>query len=303
MVQPLRRKRADGTLYRRRKKVEEELERVTQLTLQDVLAAGRAGQRGKAGVSSEALVHLLRREARGGNAQGLGVDGLVSVLIERTESMLRSHISWAFDELQREEILREVVDRVIDEIVDPSDKADYAEVNFNDWLMHNRIDACRKQTRRAERAEQIGDALQNLAENEADIVLVGDGQEAASPKPSPEAAYALAEARATAPLPAQIEAGEFTAEDRYRIASAVRAANLDERVRDAFLLHQYLDVPIDSQDPEKHTLVKHFGMSEKTIRNWLRRAEEAFAKLRGETNERRSDEVPEPGLGAPRLSR
>ena len=304
MVRPLKKRRADRLLYRRRRKVEEELERLTELNLPDVLADARGGgQRGKAAVSSEALVHLLRREARRGNGQGPGVDGLVSVLMERSETMLRRHISCAFDELQREEIIREVIDRMIDEIVDPSDKADYAEVNFNDWLAHNRVDACRKQMRKTERMKRIGDAIQDLAEDEVDIVLAGDGKGPASPKPTPEAAYALDEAREKAPLPAQIEAGEFTSEDRYRIAAAVRGANLHESVRDAFLLHQYLGVPIDSKDPEKHTLVKHFGKSEKTIRNWLRRAEEAFAKLRGKTNEQRPDEASEPGLGAARLSR
>lgn len=304
MVQLLRKRRADRSLYQRRRKVEKELQRIEGLELPEVLArAKESGQRGKVEVSSEALVYFLRREAWKGNAQGPGVGGLVSILIARSETALRRHISGAFDELQRQEICREVVDRMIDEITDASDKADYAEVNFNDWLAHNRDDACRKQKRKAARIERLGDAVEDLSEDEADIVLAKDGQEPASSEPTPEAAYATAEARETAHLPAQIEAGEFTPDDQYRIAAAVRGAKLDPIVMEAFLLHYYWGVPIDSKDPEKNTLAKHFGKSEKTIRNWLGRAEEAFAKLRGETNDDERDKASEPALGAARLPR
>ena len=78
----------------------------------------------------------------------------------------------------------------------------------------------------------------------------------------------------------------------------MKQANLEPNVLDAFLLHHYWGVPIDSKEPDKHTLRKHFGVSEKTVRNWLRRAEEAFAKVRGETDERKKDEGNGPELGA-----
>lgn len=302
MVQPLRKRRDDGSLYQRRRNVEEELEQLEKLKLPEVLTREReAEQRGEPGVSSEALVYLLRREVREGNPQGPGVDGLISVLIKRSETILTRKISGAFDELQREDICRAVIDRMVDEITDASEKADYAEVNFNDWLKYNRMDACRKQMRKDVRTERLGDAVADLAENEADIVLAKE--ESASPESTPEAAYDLAEAREKARLPPQIEAGEFTPEDRYRIAAALREAKLDPTMLEAFLLYHCWDVLIYSKDPEKHTLVKHFGKSEKTIRNWLRRAEEAFAKQRGETNEGKRDEARKSGLDPTRLSR
>jgi hypothetical protein len=63
MVVPLRKRRADGSLYQRRREVEEELQQLENLLLPDVLARAREGeQRGEASVSSEALVHILRRE-------------------------------------------------------------------------------------------------------------------------------------------------------------------------------------------------------------------------------------------------
>ena len=304
MVEPLRKRHANGSLYRRRAKVERELQDLEKLTLPEIMTRAQAGeQAGKETVSPEALVYFLRRAARSGGTHVPGVDGLVSILIARAERTLRRHISGAFDELQREEVCREVIDGMVDEIADTGDRADYAEVNFNDWLAHNRDDACRKQLRRAKRTERLGDAVEDLHEDEAQLVPEERREEAESAEPTPEAAYVLEQARQKAQLPHQIEAGEFSPEDQFRISEAVKKANLQPHVRDAFLLHHYWDVPIDSKEPDKHTLRKQFGVSEKTIRNWLRRAEEAFAKLRGETNERKKDEGDGPELGAARVPR
>lgn len=300
MVEPLRKRHANGSLYQRRAKVERELEELEKLTLPKILARARAGEHSaKAIVSSEALVYLLRQAARTDGSHGAGVDGLVSILMERAERMLRRHISGAFDEFQREEICREVMDGLVDDITDTGDRGDYAEVNFNDWLEHNRADACRKELRKAKRTERLGDEVDDLGED--DDTPPGTREQSkdpASAEPTPEAAAALAEAREKARLPHRIEASEFSPEDQYRIASTVKQANLEPNVLDAFLLHHYWDVPIDSKEPDKHTLRKHFGVSEKTVRNWLRRAEEAFAKLRGETDEREKDEGNGPELGA-----
>jgi len=303
MVRQLKKKRVDGTPYRRRPEVETELEQLEGLTLAEVLARAREHRpRGETAVSSEALVYLLRREAQKGNARSPGVDGLVSILVARSKNILMRHISNEFDELQREEIYRGVVDRLIDEISEVSDRADYAEINFNHWLARKRYDACNKQKRRLERIRRVGDAVEDLAEDEPDIVRAGDATKAASPYSTPEAAYALSEAHAKARLPAQIQAAEFTPEDRYRIATAVRGAKLGPNVLNAFLLRHYYGMKIDSRKPDEHTLARHFGKSEKTIRNWLGSAEEAFAKLRGETDEDEQDGARELGCGAARLS-
>src|SRR5690349_3157496 len=139
MVEPLRKRHANGSLYQRRAKVEKELEELEKLTLPEILARARAGlQAGEETVSSEALVYFLRRAARAGGSHGPGVDGLVSVLMDRAERTLRRHISGAFDEFQREEICREVMDGVVDDMTDTGGGGDYAEVNFNDWVEDNR---------------------------------------------------------------------------------------------------------------------------------------------------------------------
>jgi len=224
MVEPLRKRRADGSPYLRRREVETELEDLEKLSLPDVLARAREGeQRGKTSVSSEALVHILRREVRTATTRSptLGpIDGLVQILIQRAEAIVRRHLG-SFDEIDREEICKQVTDRIIDEISSDRDLADYAEVNFNDWLWHNRLDACRKQKRRIERVERLGETVDDLEEHEAQIVPEGiDGQ--ASPEPGPEAAYALSEVCEQASLPPRIEDAELSPEDRRRGAGGSR---------------------------------------------------------------------------------
>jgi len=301
MVEPLRKRRADGTLYRRRREVEKELEELEKMNLPDVLARAREGQQsGKAMVSSEALVHILRREVRTATTRAptLGpIDGLLSILIRRAEVITQRHLAGFKDEVDREAICKQVTDRIVDEIVDDSDLADYAEVNFNHWLQHNRIDACRKQERKTRDIERFGDTVEDLAEDEIQVVPEGIDNKANS-DPTPETAYALSEACNKATLPSMLENAALSLDDRYRIAAMVKQANLPAQVLEAFLLHHYLGMQIDSQDQEKHTLVKHFGKSEKSIRIWIKRAETAFAKLREVQHESEPDEANELGIGA-----
>lgn len=305
MVEPLQKRRADGTPYKRRREVEKEIEGLEKLKLPEVLARAREGERsGKTTVSSEALVHILRREVRIATTRSptLGpIDGLVQILIQRAEAILRRHL-WGFGEIDREEICKQVTDRIVDEIYEDSDIADYAEVNFNDWLRHNRLDAFRKQKRKIDRMERLGDSVEDLAEDEAQVVPE-DIDDKTGSEPTTEAACAMSEACDKASLPASIEDAELSPEDRYRIAAMVRQANLPPHVLDAFLLHYYLDMQIESEDPEKYTLVKHFGKSEKSIRLWIKRAEKAFTELRGTKHESEPNEASEPGIGVARVSR
>lgn len=302
MVHPLRKRRSNGDLYQRRPAVETELQELEKLSLLDVLGhARRSEQHGKPSVSSEALVHILRREVRTATTRSstlAPIDGLLQILIQRSETMVRRHLRGFDEEIDREEICKEVTDRIVDEICEDTNLADYAEVNFNDWLRHNRLDACRKQRRKIER---IGDSVEVLAEDEVQIVPESI-EDAASPGPTPEAAYALSEASEKSSLPPRIEDAELSPEDRRRIAWMVKRANLPPEVLDAFLIYHYLDIQIESEDPEKHTLVKQLGKSEKTIRSWIKRAEKVFAKLRETKDESEPDEASKPGISPARVS-
>ena len=303
MVEPLRKRRLDGVLYRRRRAVEKELRDLEKLDMVGVVARARTpAPCGQNVVSSEALVHILRREVRASNAGGPTagpIDALTSILTQRCASILARKLA-RYDEIDREAIAAEVMDHVVDALVEDRELDDYSEVNFNDWLMHNRLDACRKHGRKAARTERLGDAVEDLSDDEAHMV---PGDEEAQDNRTPDALYALNAAREQANLPLRIESANLSPEDQYRIADMVGKASLPPRVLDAFLGYHYLEVPIESNDPEQYTLVKHFAKSEKTIRLWIKRAEKTFAKLRESKHESEQDDTSEPGHGAARLSR
>ena len=304
MVAPLRKRSKGGKRYKRRPEVEQELERLEKLGLPEVVARARAGeQKGKPTLSSEALVHILRREVRlarpDGRTQG-PIDALVSILIARCEVILKRRL-WGYDELAREEMTEAVVNRLVDDIYEDGDKADYAEINFNHWLARNRTDAMRKHARKAARVKQLGEAVENLEENEAQLVTEDQPTEA-SHESSPERLYSLKEERERANLPSIIEHAQFSPDELHRIADVVMQAKLPADVLYAFVAHN-LGMKVESQDAEEHTLVKHFDVSEKTIRNWIERAEKALEEIRKAKNEGKGDDEDEPGIGAVRVSR
>lgn len=297
MVEPLKKRRRNGgALYQRRPEVEAEIEGLEARSIADVLACVRQGDRGEGPpVSSEAIVHILRREVRVATASSLTlsqIDGLLSVLVQRAERTTRRHI-WRFDEIDREQIVEQVTYR-IDDIWAESDIADYAEVNFNDWLMFNRLDAIRKQKRKSDRVTHLGDGVEDLREDQAQVAP----EDIASTDPTPEAIYAQRESREKARLPSSLDGADLSPENRLRIAAMVQRANLPSHILDAFLLHHYLGMKVSSGDPDAYTLTKKFGKSDKTIRLWIERAEAAFAKLREATHEHESGTEHESGIGA-----
>jgi hypothetical protein len=305
MVEPLRKRSKGGKPYERRPAVEQELQRLETLALPDIVVRARAGeQKGKSSVSSEALVHILRREVRvarpDGNTQG-PIDALVSTLIVRCQVILKRRL-WGYDELAREEITEEVINRLVDDIYEDGDKADYAEINFNHWLARNRSDAVRKHERKAARITQLGGSVENLEDVEAQVVTADEATEAGHSS-TPEALLSLKESRERASLPSIMEHTQFSPDDLDRIAEVVRAAKLPADVLYAFLAYHYLGRKVQSEDPDEHTLVKHFDKNEKTIRNWIERAEKVFAELRKANNESEGNDESEPGIGAAGISR
>ena len=301
MVEPLRKRDKDGKPYQRRPAVEKELQGLEKLELAEVVALAREGeQKGKPSVSSEALVHILRREVRGATTRSatLGpIDALASMLIARCERTLKRRL-WLYDDLAREEIAEEVMKHAVNDIYEDGEKADYAEINFNHWLARNRSDAVRKHGRKSARIKPQGETREDPQALEPEIDE--DAGEAGHGS-TPEVLLSLKEARERGNLPSFTQHLDFSPDELHRIAEMARRANLPADVLYAFLAH-HLGLKVESQDPDEHTLVKHFNKSEKTIRLWIKRAEKVFAELRKANNERGNDEG-ELGIGTARIPR
>jgi len=304
MVEPLRKRTRDGKPYSRRPAVQQEFERLEKLELKELVARAKEGeQKGKPFLSSEALVHILRREVRvavsDGPTQG-AIDAIASMLVARCTKILKRRL-WQYDELAQEEITEEVMKHLMNDVLEDGEKADYAEINFNHWLARNRSDAVRKHERKAARFTQFGDTVEDLEETEAQIVREEEPTEA-SHGDTPELLLSLKEARQRGGLPSIMEGARFSAAALHRIAEAARLANLPAEVLYAFLVH-HLGLKVESEDPQEYTLVNHFNKSEKTIRSWIKRAEKVFAELRKAQNETEGNDESEPGIGATGISR
>ena len=282
MPEPLqKRTKKDGVLYRRRVVVEREIIELEDLSSANLVARIRSGDTNKAlKVGSEAIVHFIRRDlriAKNDSAVEGTVDALCSILVKRCERNLKYKLR-TYDDLSREEISKQVLDRLVDDLIDDGDSADYAEVNFNHWLAGNRNDAIRKHGRRARRG-QLVESVDSFSETEGQTAHAGAATAVAVDQETPEGLYSHKEAMEEAGLPFFIQETNFTAEDLWRIATVVKEAKLSDAVLEAFLANK-LGRKIVSQDPSEHTLVKHFGKSERTIRNWITKAEQTFTELR-----------------------
>lgn len=112
MVAPLQNRSKSGKPYKRRPEIEQEFQRLEKLELKDVVARAREGEeKGKPFLSSEALVHLLRREVRMGVPDGPtqgAIDAVAAMLIARCTKILKRRL-WRYDELAQEEIADEVI--------------------------------------------------------------------------------------------------------------------------------------------------------------------------------------------------
>jgi hypothetical protein len=73
-------------------------------------------------------------------------------------------------------------------------------------------------------------------------------------------------------LPCPPMPGELTCEDYVTARQLLRRVR-DERHRKAYAMHHFLGWPLSASDPRAPTVCRLFGLSERQIRTWLRRAE------------------------------
>ena len=80
-----------------------------------------------------------------------------------------------------------------------------------------------------------------------------------------------------------IAANEISNEDKILIEQAVNVLTGDHQT--AFILRHKYDIQIESIDPNEPTLSKYFGKTPRTIRYWLKQADEILKKWQGENHE------------------
>jgi hypothetical protein len=201
-------------------------------------------------LQEECLVYLIREYHREG--QCALVDDLSAVLIERVTRIAGAKL-WTLGRELAGEAFADVVAGLFPAIVDlESDAADFAQVRFRVYVERLATSDYRRYHRRVEEAALFADGEDDATVSVEDHPdLDGDAVE-----------------------DAVIVRGEL---DEALPGLAV----IDELHRTAFILRHYGRWPIEHRDPDIPTISRHFDRDPRTIRNWLKKAEQALEALRG----------------------
>lgn len=250
MVRPLRKNTLLGALYTRRPVVEAEIVELQGLDADDFVARCQLSAKSVAGyVSSEAILYFLRLR-RIDNAHG---ESLFRILMERVMRLLprsRSADGSTADLASleiRDRVMDALIDRIVADQIEYEERLDYFEINFNQALARDRLDAS-SQVRTEQR--------RSIALDSEDAQLLSEIEK---------------------PLE------QLDSFDPYELDKKDYRLLLDEaidtlpplQIKIVELWRQ--GIPITSSDPNVPTISSTLGKAEKTIRN---HRDLAFATLR-----------------------
>ena len=202
-------------------------------------------------LSAEALVYFIRNAERNGDRKSLEL--LFRELLERCTPFFRGKFL-GFNDQDREDLINDVLKKVVEDALASDDRGDYMQVRFWKYLNNKVIDACRVAPRQNENTE-------SLDENVSD-----DGPEG-------------------------MMKHEVVADNRLSTEELTIIAHglskLPSKLRKVYLLRHYVGMNIgsdnpESDDPNKPTLAQHFGCTGRTIRSWLKEAEDLLVGFRKE---------------------
>jgi DNA-directed RNA polymerase specialized sigma24 family protein len=197
----------------------------------------------------EALIYFIRRANRVGNKRL--VNTMMQELYVRCRPLVLGRVR-SFVKETRKEIIQEVLTKIASDLLDPGDVADFAEVSF--WLYLKRL--------------TIDVVRQRVSELNSPEVSV-DGR--------------LSDDDERSELIANIPASSLSLDQIVQLNEGL--ALLPPKQRQAFIMRHAYDMKIESKNPDEMTLSRHFGVTEKTIRNWLDEAERLLTPFREDRNE------------------
>lgn len=239
-IEPLTRRTRAGEMLRRRSEVEEQIKEALALD-SEVLEQRLSVRDYRAAefLKPEAIVYLIRRSLALGD--DYSVNHLSTALVGQLTRMIANKVRILSPNL-REDCHSEIVVRVFSDIVNLStDRADYAQVSFGDWLAKRAADSIRKCWKEHTQS-QVTDSLTSDDE--------GDDEDPADP-----------------------EGYEFRPSDlrpeEHGLFIDKALSVLKDNERQAFVMRHFGEWEIENADPKIPTISAHFGVSPRSIRNWL----------------------------------
>jgi hypothetical protein len=257
LVPPLGSSKIDGTPYLRRHDIEDEI--VQALGRPHSEWAAMAETKDDERLSNEALVFLVR-QMRNGDRDLFG-----RLVYELTSRTLRIAARYAkgFDRDTTNEILWQVEKEVVDLVLieSASRKSDFLEIAFGMAVERRTINIVdRRNHSPLPLTASFVDGFEEESEPERATELVVDERD------GPEDVVAQLEDEARRPI----------------LIRKAQAAVKDQRHLEAVILHHVRGWPITDKNPTKPTLVRHFKVSERQIRNWIKDALKVMRTTIGE---------------------
>ena len=248
-LQPLTRCNKEGIPYSRGSKVEAQILRALELDIPSLLERARIRDfKASEFLQEECLIYLIREYQLRGDDHTAGA--LLEILFKRCAKSIRSKFISLHDSMAREafdEATASIVDRIIDL---GTDKGDFLQVRF--WVALERT--CVTIYGKYIKEQQRTDRTVSLSHvGESDTENLEEGRSVIDPADEP-ASPGLSE------------------EQRNMYKQGLNT--LEGNPRLAFVLLHYYGWPIESIDPAEPTISGYFKKTPRTIRNWIRSAEE-----------------------------
>ncbi len=268
LPEPLRKKRADGSLYQRPSEIEASLAALELLPIKEIVERSKILDPHSAEyLPSECLLHFLRNTRKSTEIDDFRELFLslrqrilaATPALERRSAGTSKLAVRAVDVSIQEGVLDAFNEMLCKDRNDYDDRLDYFEIRFNSALARLRLTARRTVMRTDSRTESMSPEEDTNA-------------------PSPEVEAALTKLKGFG----EEEMPDFLY--RSRLLAAINTLPNDEKRVIELILQDFL---IDSTDPEVLTISKILGCSEKTVRN---RRDRAFLKLRAALEQEKGNE-------------
>jgi len=248
-AQPLTRRNAEGTLYTRSPEVERQIAHALRLTPTAVITQAQLDDQGAADyLREEAIVYLIRAAQR--RAHRAMVDALFTVLLRRCERLFRRRLG-SLGAQTFDDAYSECVSALADDILDlDSDRGDFYQVRFWTALQRRAVSAFGRSAKGRERTEYTTPLLEEQPDDDD----------------SPNKGAILADTTISALDRAEYREGLNSIKEPYRTV---------------FVLRHYHGWPTEDADPAVPTISRYFNKTPRTIRNYLRQADDALLAWRG----------------------
>jgi hypothetical protein len=253
-IEPLSHVTRSGRAYHRTREVDAQIASALRLPPSELTARAKIRDRDAPEfLKEECLVYFIRLHHRAADFDT--VNALSQVLLERCARWItRRFRALGLDKQDALMAYQQLVSEMIDAIIDPeSDRGEFLQVRF--WrVLRCRVLNVYDAWLRASKREAQHDSLTGSVGGSSDFDE---------------------DARDRKQLGEHLGSGEDVAldlEHREMIQEALFAIR-DERHREAFALHHLEDWPLEAKDPHDPCLSRRFGVSVKTVYNWLRIAE------------------------------